>query len=252
MKLAAMLRVRNESRWIGRVLRSLTPLCANTYVLDDGSTDNTVSICQSIPNVTVYETPFKDSDTWDHGHPLIDETRDKDWLLAKIMSDSKPDWVLQIDGDEELEPAGVAQILESINGGLYSAFSLNVVYLWNNEHTMRVDGLYQHITRQSLFSTKGSDLKFKPTIHGKGTTTNLHCTNVPADRSHSFAECPARLIHYGYIDRAMRLKKYNFYLTVDPDNELEDRYRHIVAGDLPEMPAGAITKWGGPLTLVPF
>jgi hypothetical protein len=64
--------------------------------------------------------------------------------------------------------------------------------------------------------------------------------------------CRARLIHYGYIDRAMRLAKYDFYNTLDPDNALEDRYRHIVAGDIPEVPAHITTKWAGPLKLEEF
>jgi len=62
----------------------------------------------------------------------------------------------------------------------------------------------------------------------------------------------ARLLHYGYIDRDMRLAKWDFYNTVDPDNVLEDRYRHIVAGDIPEVPAWVRTKWAGPLTLEEF
>ena len=242
MKIAGMLRVKNEARWIGRVLDSIAPICSSVHVFDDRSSDDTAAISLA-HGADVYPTPFE---------PCIDETRDKNYLFKQIMEDAEPDWILHVDGDEELEPAGVEQIRASIASGQAPAYGLQVLYLWNDEKHIRTDGVYKRFCRQSLFSTRGTDGIFNPTAHGKGTAANLHCTNVPADLVARSMMCPARLIHYGYIDRAMRLAKYEFYNTVDPDNELEDRYRHIVAGDIPEVPARAITKWAGPLTIEPF
>lgn len=250
MIIAAMLRVKNEGRWITRVLDSVAPLCDWIFVLDDHSTDDT----------------FKEALMWalaNDGHTKcsiqrsefdgLNETRDKNFLLSHIMDTANPDWVLHIDGDEVLEPAGIDAIRASIASNLAPAYSFQILYLWNNENTIRTDRWYKSFNRPSLFSTRcGSNLDFQPTMFGQGTAANLHCTNVPGDIVMKSKMTDARLIHYGYIDRDMRLAKYEFYNRVDPNNVMEDRYRHIVQGDIPEVPAFARLKHAGPLTLEPF
>lgn len=240
-RIAGMLRVKNESRWIEQVIKSIKPLCnAGIFVLDDHSTDNTVELAEHAGACTL-KSKFTG----------INETRDKTFLLKHIIEMENPDWVLHIDGDEELEPAGIDAIRQAIDSNRAIAYALQVLYLWNDEHTIRTDGIFGNFTRASLFSTRHTNGVFNPTIHGQGTAANLHCANVPADMM-SALTIPARLIHYGYIDRDMRLKKWDFYNTIDPNNVIEDRYRHAVTGDIPEVPATIRTKWAGPLTLAPY
>ena len=237
-----MLRVKNESRWIERVIKSIKPLCnAGVFVLDDHSTDNTVELSEHA-GARILKSKFTG----------INETRDKNYLLNHIMAMESPDWILHIDGDEELEPAGIDTIRQAIDSNLATSYALQVLYLWNDEHTIRTDGIFGNFARASLFATRYTSGVFNPTIHGQGTAANLHCTNVPADMTMSALPIPARLIHYGYIDRDMRLKKWDFYNTIDPDNVIEDRYRHAVTGDIPEVPATIKTKWAGPLMLAPY
>jgi hypothetical protein len=59
-----------------------------------------------------------------------------------------------------------------------------------------------------------------------------------------------RLYHLGYMCPEDRLRKYQWYNTIDPENESEDRYRHMVQGDIPEVPAHLKLKHAGPLRLV--
>lgn len=242
-RMAGMLRVRNESRWIKRVIESIKSLCdAGIFILDDKSTDTTVSIATQCGAIVIK------SDA-----PGIDETRDKNRLLKHIMEVTNPDWVLHIDGDEELEPAGIDVIHKAIMSGKADMYGFQILYLWDKENQIRTDGIFGRMWRQSLFATANTDGVFKPTTHGANTSANLHCTNVPYDLvKRGSINIDARLIHYGYIDRDMRLKKWDFYNTIDPDNLIEDRYRHAVTGDIPEVPANVITKWAGPLTLKSF
>lgn len=243
-RLAGMLRVKNESRWIARVIESIKPICnAGIFILDDKSTDDTPRIARECGATVILSS-----------EPGINETRDKNFLLKSIMELSNPDWVLHIDGDEELEPAGREVIQQAISERRGDAFALQVIYLWNREDQIRVDGIFRNTWRHSLFCTANTDGIFRPTVHGIGTAANLHCSNVPADLivKGGMLNINARLIHYGYIDRDMRMAKWDFYNTVDPDNLLEDRYRHAVAGDIPEVPAWVRTKWAGPLTLEEF
>lgn len=242
VRVAGMLRVKNESRWIERVIKSIKPLCnGGIFILDDKSTDDTPEIARACGATVILS-----------GAPGIDETRDKNALLKSIMELSNPDWVLHIDGDEELEPAGIDVIRRAIESKRAQTFTLPVLYLWDREDQIRVDGIFGRMQRESLFSTANTNGIFRSTIYGMGTAANLHCSNVPADLAKGAITIPARLIHYGYIDRAMRLRKWDFYNTVDPNNVLEDRYRHAVAGDIPEVPANIVTKWAGPVKLEPF
>ncbi len=240
-KIVGMLRVKNEARWIGRVLKSLEGLCDQVFVFDDHSTDDTWKIA-------VRHGAFVIRSEVDG----IDETRDKNVLVKLLKDFAKPDWILHIDGDEELEGVGRQQIREAVESNMHRAYTLQVLYLWDSVNQIRVDGIYAGFRRQSLFKVAGSNLQFLPTAHGQGTTANLHCTNVPADCLQDVGTCAARLKHYGYIDRDMRMAKYAFYNRVDPNNELEDRYRHIVQGDFPEIPDYAVLKWAGPLKLMKY
>ena len=65
-----LLRIKNEARWIEKVIRSVRPVCEKILVLDDHSDDGTPEICESL-GCTVFRSEFTG----------IHEARDKDWLL---------------------------------------------------------------------------------------------------------------------------------------------------------------------------
>ena len=46
-----MYRIKNESRWIKQSLESISEICKEIVILDDGSTDDTVKICENFPQV---------------------------------------------------------------------------------------------------------------------------------------------------------------------------------------------------------
>lgn len=238
-----MLRVKNEARWISEVLRSIRPLCESIFVMDDHSTDNTVDICAATPGVTVLRSPF---DTFN-------ESRDKNWLLEKVMATS-PDWVLAVDGDEVLEPNGPQIIRDHVETASCLAYSLKIEYLWGDEHTVRSDRVYGEFWRPSLFKPfvprPGvpddlkllEEFKFMSTPFGRkknGNEPNFHCSSVPQRLLHGHQRCPARLKHYGYMLREDRVRKLDFYTSLDWKNAAEDSYRHMVQGDgatLDELP----------------
>lgn len=247
MTVAGMLRVKNEERWIERVLLSLRPVCSYICIFDDHSTDDTVGIIRRVSKrhafeeilVEVLRSPFEE----------LDEARDKTWLAKCIMNECSPDWILAIDGDEELSADQVPLLLKSIASGRAPAYRLKIRYLWNDQKTERVDGIYGRFYRPSLFLTSGTSFDFR--TGGGGGSANFHCSNVPADRIGHAIESEAALLHYGYMLQEDRIRKYHWYNRIDSGNELEDRYRHMIAGDLPEVPAECRTKHAGPLTLKP-
>lgn len=234
---AGMLRVKNEARWIARVIESLLPLCERVYVLDDHSTDGTPFICSGIPGVTVFDSPFSG----------LDESRDKDYLLSHIRKDGA-DIVVAIDGDEVLEPGGQDKIRRAVAQG--NAWTMRVLYAWNDDAHVRTDGVYSRMYRPSMFRLAACTRGFLKTPFGNGA--NLHCSSVPQELLHGAIRTDIRLLHLGYRDREDRLRKFHWYNSIDPNNPGEDCYRHIVQGDLPDIPANARLRHAGPLTLQPF
>ncbi len=231
MKMVGMLRVKNEARWIERCIGSILPLCDRVIVLDDHSTDDTVSLCAAMPNVTVLPSPFRG----------LNESRDKNYLLEQVEP-LQPEWIMAIDGDEMLASGSESALLQAMQGP-HTCLSPRILYLWDSEDQTRVDGVYGDFHRESLF-------RFVPGswFAGSGDGANFHCGNVPmALRQKRHVLNDVVLLHFGYMHRADRERKYAWYNTQDANNLTEDRYRHMVIGDL--FPAESKFMHGGPLTL---
>lgn len=226
-----LLRVKNEARWIQRCLTSIAGLCSRIVVLDDHSTDGTPDLARDC-GAEVLISPFKG----------LNETRDKNHLLEHARP-APGGWVLMIDGDEALHPDDAKHVYAATMGR-FSCYTLRVLYLWDNESSVRVDGVYGRFTRPSLFRYRPG-AKFRATRNGG----NFHCGNTPNGVGISAAQCDARLLHYGYLDRADRIRKFHWYREQDPGNIQEDEYRHIAQGDIPEIPASVKLRHAGPLTL---
>ena len=233
------LRVKNEARWIDRAIRSLQPVCHRILVFDDHSTDGTPHFCQPFDKVYVTRSPFEG----------LDEARDKSFMMSAIIEPlwGKP-WVLMIDGDEELvtRDQRVLEACAAQVGDRAPAYTTRVAFLWDREDQERVDGVYANLTRPSLFDLSRTSGVFDRT----GSGGNFHCGNVPTDLRGKSRPSGAVLKHYGYLHRKDRIKKYEWYNRIDAENEAEDRYRHIVIGDL--FPSDYRGKHGGPLELRAF
>lgn len=236
MALIGMLRVKDEARWIERVIRSIQPVCDHILVLDDHSTDGTPDLCETL-GCQVIRSTFDG----------INETRDKDFLLAKVWESGAQvgDYCLMIDGDEVLHPDDVPALRDAI-ARCFPCCSMHIVYLWDREDQVRIDRWYREFRRPSLFRLTSRALRFRRTEYGG----NFHCSSAPAQLLGMICAIPVRLLHYGYLHREDRIRKFHFYNSVDPNNPIEDGYRHMVVGDL--FPANAAFRWAGPLELKPL
>lgn len=247
VKVACMIRAKNEGRWIERVIESVKAICENRiYVMEDGSVDDTAAVARE-HGAAVLTSPFVGEG--------FNEVRDKDWLLGQVVKDCAPDWILAIDGDEELEPGGCEKLRRALEvNPPVDCFSLRVLYLWDSVEQFRFDGVYEKMARQSLFRGNAG-LSFRSYYEGGGANhCGLHCSNAPdlggARGGMRLATMPtAYLLHYGYLHRADRIRKFEWITKLDPDNAAEDFYRHMVQGDIPEVPKDEKLKLAGPLVL---
>jgi glycosyltransferase involved in cell wall biosynthesis len=222
-----LLRVKNEARWIERVIASIQPVCSSILVMDDHSDDGTPFLCSSIPGVTVYDSPFTG----------LNETRDKNWLLDRARGN---DWVLMVDGDEVLDPASIPAVQSAMQGP-HSCLSFRILYLWDREDQVRVDGVYGKFRRPSMF--RPAHFHFEGTV----SAGNFHCGNAPIALQIVAQPIAADLLHLGYLHREDRLRKYEWYRRIDGGNRNEDGYRHVAQGDLPEIPADMCLRHAGPM-----
>ena len=236
MNIVGLMRIKNEARWITRSIVSMQQLCDRIIILDDHSTDGTPDLCRAAgAEVTINPST------------ILDESTDKD-LLLRLAAPCNPSWACMIDGDEVLVGAErLRKVLEAAGPAL-TTFSLRFLYLWDREDQVRVDGNYNpaRSRRQGIWRFVPGQI-FMRTRYGG----NFHCGSVPRPflGKGVFTDA-ATILHYGYLDRAERLRKYEWYNRIDPGNDYENGYKHFVIGDL--FPVDSRFKWGGPLELAPL
>jgi glycosyltransferase involved in cell wall biosynthesis len=236
VNVVAMLRVKNEARWIAECVRALV-FCRHVVLFDDNSTDDTARIAQyACPvDMTVIRSPFR----------TLSETRDKNYLLERVR-DLRPDWIVHPDADEVLTSGAVDFLLTNSDAG--DVMHFRFAYVWSDDgerQLIRTDGVYGRFYQPRAFRYREGACFVSTRPAG------FHCGSFP---SHRYGEarhlrCEHTVMHYGYVDPKLRASKFAFYRANDPGNAREDFYRHITQGDPGGEPAAAVLKHAGPLRL---
>ena len=220
-KIVTVYRLKNEEKWIKKSLESVSSFCDSIVILDNGSTDNTLKICKDSPNVVdIVEQP----------NLPFDETRDRNTLLQKAL-ELKPDYILSMDGDEILMPNS-KEILEEELEILYpnsNVFTFQFLYMWDKFNQYRYDGVYENIWQQRLFKTSNQPENLK--IFESNYSGNIHCSSIPNNAiGQKFPiRSNVKILHYGNFDNNLRQKKFKFYNQIDPNNQEQDGYVHIIS-----------------------
>ncbi len=222
-RMIAMYRIKNESRWIKQSLESISEICKEIVILDDGSTDDTVKICENFPQVV---------DIHSQNDLPFDETRDKNTLLRMALS-RDPDFILTLDGDEMIMPNSKQYLFYELNV-LYpnvNLFEFKELYVWDKPNQYRCDGVFNNTWSKKLFR-----LKEQPENLQFGRTDfpgNAHCAAFPNNLigKNQTVKSKIKVLHYGYYDEELRRKKYDFLTKLDPNNIDFDGYKHIFSGN---------------------
>jgi O-antigen biosynthesis protein len=259
-----MTRIKNEARWIARNLERTFQVAGTVVIFDDGSTDDTEQICERFldhkelrdygwygraprwgRHIHFLRSPYAHEAT-----PRVDEVRDKNYLWAFLKERRTAfDYVLCLDGDEMLSRQLIHDwplILRRMQTGV-DVVVLPFIYLWDGEERQRNDGIYgpgadgyKRIRHARLFTT----LRLEPlasSFVSQGHGGGFHCGSVPTGQQpmRDPALWPAPIVHFGYLEDDLRQSKYHFYTSVDPNNQQEGGYRHVI-GQPNQLAPGAV------------
>ncbi len=268
----AMMRIRNEERWINRSLERTFEVCKTVVILDDGSDDFTANeALEAVGDLALDEekdeyvsldgervlhyilSPFRPAV---REMENVSEIRDKNFLWSYTKTRVNFKHVLCLDGDEMLSREAIRQwptVEECLVSGTADVLTIPFIYLWDSETQRRVDGLYGDASdgprlrfpRIFTISRVTPDKLFDMRFEWKGTRGGFHCGSIPQEGfSFSGAVANVPVVHFGYLPAELRQQKYEFYTSIDPNNEFEGRYLHIIGQPDRHAP--------GPVQLVPW
>jgi glycosyltransferase involved in cell wall biosynthesis len=168
----------NEERQIRRCLESVA-WCDEIIVVDSGSTDNTLAICQEYTSKVFY-------------HPWQGYVGQKQHALSLCSGD----WVLNLDADEEVSKELAVELrgLANSDSGSVNGYYLNRVVFFLNRW-WRKGGWYPEyrlrFCRRSATSWGGEEPHEKASVTG------------------ATARCTGELFHYSFSDLADYVRRSN-------------------------------------------
>jgi glycosyltransferase involved in cell wall biosynthesis len=201
--LSALIPTKNEERNIERCLRSLDWV-AQVFVVDSHSTDRTVEIARAMGASVI-------SFRWDGHGP-----RKKNWAL-----DNLPwayDWVLVVDGDEEVSSSLREEIVAAIskNNG-YDAYLIPFQYYFLRRQLRHAPPLWKLI----LFKHALTRFERTSVPEVTGYDVELHEHPVVQGR---IGKLRAKMVHHDFDDLHHYFDRHNIYS--DWEALLRTRYRN--------------------------
>lgn len=106
ISIVAILLVRNEDRFLDRVLRNVSGFCDRLIVADNGSTDGTPAILEAWQTAGRIER-----------HAVSHPSQSHDLIAGLAGTDT---WVFGVDGDEIYDPQGLARLRRDLLAGAHA------------------------------------------------------------------------------------------------------------------------------------
>lgn len=205
-KITLSMIVKNEEgRYLNQVLNSLKGHIDEAVIIDDGSTDNTIKICQEIL----------------HGIPLHIIQNEKSMFANEVVLRKKqwretiktnPDWILNLDADEILEEGFWDNVENLINRCDIDFYCFRLYDMWNETHYREDEYWNAHSIYRPFL------MRYQPNFNYIWNEIPQHCGRFPINTiSFQKATSEFRVKHFGWATEKDRAEKYKRYQRLDPD-----------------------------------
>ncbi|MGS0765106.1 glycosyltransferase [Syntrophomonas curvata] len=224
-KLTLGMLVHNEAdRFLPRVLRHAACYIDEAVILNDASSDNTVTVCRNC----LRDLPLFVHSNREPGFYNELQLRQQLW---ELLLEQEPDWLLILDADELFEERAVLAISQLIRQPDVDVYGFRTFDFWDSNH-YREDSLWQaHLHYKPYL------LRYQPGFTYQWLETPLHCGRFPVNIN----ELPTglsdlRLIHLGWSRAEDRRSKYQRYIKLDGDGKYGDiRQYHSILDPRPRL-----------------
>ena len=202
--LSVFMIVKNEAKWLGTCLKSVAALADEMVIGDTGSTDDTVAIAESL------------------GARVINVPWTNDFAAARntVMGHATGDWLLHMDADEVLDPAGAREIRTLLDTDEVSdAVEITLANYCNDVHAWRWTPVDPEDSMTRGFAgclpvgllrlfRNHRGFEYREAVH-ENITASVH------ERSGVIRNSEIIIHHYGYeCTPEQRKKKARFYLEL--------------------------------------
>ncbi|WP_020616852.1 glycosyltransferase family 2 protein [Paenibacillus daejeonensis] len=194
-----------ENRYLKDVLSAHRGFIEQAVIIDDGSTDRTVEICMQalsgIPVRIVHNAVSKFTNE--------SELRQQQWQETIKAS---PEWILNLDGDEELEPRFAEEARRMTSQHDIDVYCFRLYDFWNDTHYREDEYWRAHRTYRPFL------LRYRNNFSYRWKETPQHCGRFPDnvfDLPYELSDL--RIKHYGWKNPNDRLQKLERYRQLDPD-----------------------------------
>lgn len=211
--------VKNEEhRYLRRVLTAAKEYISDAVIIDDGSEDNTVSLCKEI----LSPLPVRLIENQKSSFHTEWKLRYQQWTETIATN---PDWILSLDADEIFEDKFKDGIRGLIEQDEYDMYVFRLYDFWDEEH-YRDDELWSAHHRFYPFL-----LRYKKDFNYTFKKTDQHCGRFPKNVWElPYSRSYYRLKHYGWASEEIRKQKYSRYKELDPEGKygLTSQYSSIL------------------------
>ncbi|MEA1961701.1 MAG: glycosyltransferase [Bacillota bacterium] len=207
-KLSLGMLVHNEAdRYLRRVLEHAAQYVDEAVILDDASTDDTVSVCMDC---------LKDISHFIHTNSK--NTFSNEVILRKqlwnLLIERNPDWILILDADEIFEDRAVNRIRELLNIPYVDYYMFRTYDFWDLDHYREDEHWNGHLRHMPCL------LRYQPHFSYQWREIPLHCGRFPINLGLlPGALSDLRLKHLGWASESYRKQKYKRYMEADGEGK---------------------------------
>ncbi|MDR0880778.1 MAG: glycosyltransferase [Clostridioides sp.] len=204
-KLTLSMVVKNEAgRYLRMGLESIREYIDEAVIIDDGSVDDTIAICEEILTGIPLKI-IKNEKSQFHNEANL---RKQQWIET-IKTD--PEWMIFLDSDEIFEDSFKRYIHDLMINEYFDCYTFRLYDFWDENH-YRDDALWcaHKIYRPFL-------VRYQKEFKYAFKNTPQHCGRLPYNVN-KLLSCTSslRLKHYGWARECDRIEKYNRYMRLDP------------------------------------